>query len=159
MHHLWGLKLPHWKCMIWFINDGQEEKEMRKSVANWLESTDWQTALAGRWGDSFHWKKMGWPAGGEKAAQALENVYLNWLTVFGDLDLGALVLPNDGGGRWTGHITNDVSIIAFVELLRAGSTLEGDLFCGRYDTYTSIIHAYKYLNLCPLGTTLWEGLP
>lgn len=42
---------------------------------------------------------MGWPAGGEKAAQALENVYLNWLTVFGDLDLGALVLPNDGGGR------------------------------------------------------------
>lgn len=33
---------------------------------------DWQTALAGRQGDSFRWKEMGWPTGGEKVAQALE---------------------------------------------------------------------------------------
>lgn len=55
--------------------------------------------------------------------------YLNWLTVFGSLDLGALMLPNDGWWWGTGHIADDVSVIAFVELLRAGSTLKRDLFC------------------------------
>lgn len=54
---------------------------------------------------------------------------MNWLTVFVKLDLGALILPNDGR-RWRAdHITNDVSVVAFVELLGAGSALEGDLFC------------------------------
>lgn len=64
-----------------------------------------------------------------KAAQALEHLYLAWLTIFGNLDPGALVLPNDGGWRRADHIADYVGIIAFIKLLRGGSTLEGDLLC------------------------------
>lgn len=51
------------------------------------------------------------------------------LTVFGDLDPGALVLPDDGGRRRADHVADDVGVVALVELLRAGGGLEGDLFC------------------------------
>lgn len=40
---------------------------------------------------------MRWQNGNEKVAQAVQHFYLDWLTVFGNLDLGALMLPNDGG--------------------------------------------------------------
>ena len=72
---------------------------------------------------------MGWQAGGDEVAQNLEHLYLDWLTIFGTLDPGAFMLPNDGGWRRTNHIADYAGVIAFVELLRAGSTLEGDLFC------------------------------
>lgn len=39
------------------------------------------------------------------------------------------MLPNDGRRRRADHITDDVGVVAFVELLGAGSVLEGDLFC------------------------------
>lgn len=148
MHHLRGLKLPRWKCMVLTIDDGQEQKEMRNSVANWLES-NWQTALARRWGDC---SGMGWQAGGEKVAQALEQFHLNWLTIFFKLDLLALMFPIDGGWWWTGHIADYVSIIAFIEFLWAGSILEGDFFCRKT---RQVISAYKYL-IFQTDTLMWH---
>lgn len=57
----------------------------------WIGRQHWQGGKV----TAFIGKRWGGRAGGEKA----ENFYLNWLTVFGNLDLGALMLPNDGGGR------------------------------------------------------------
>ena len=45
------------------------------------------------------------------------------------MDLGSLVFPEDGGRRGADHITDDVSVIALLELLQARSVLEADLFC------------------------------
>lgn len=61
-----------------------------------------------------HWKKS----------------YLNWLTVFGRSDDGALMPPNDGGGRGADHVADNDGVSTFVELLRAGSALKSDPFCG-----------------------------
>lgn len=81
-------------------------------------------------------------AEGEEVAQALGHIYLDWLTVFGDLDPGAFMLPNDGGRRRADHIADNVGVVTFVELLWAGSALEGDLFCRktrhRHMHYTSL---------------------
>ncbi len=110
---------------------------------------DWKA-----WTDRQHWQEgkvtaqgvrgMRWDGRLElrKVAQALEHFYLDWLTIFGNLDLGALMLPNDSGWRWTDHIADYVSIITFIEFLWAGSILEGDLFCR--EMWQTIV--LKYLN-------------
>lgn len=69
--------------------------------------------------------------GGEKALGTF------WLTVFGQQDPGALMLPADCGRRGTDHVADDASVVAFVELLRAGGALEGDPFC------VEICHMHK----------------
>lgn len=61
-----------------------------------------------------------------------EERFSRQLTIFGELDREAFVFPNDGGRRRTDDVTDDVGVVAFVELLRAWSVLEGDFLCGRY---------------------------
>lgn len=72
---------------------------------------------------------MGWENGNEKVVQALEHFYFDQLTVFGNLDPGALVLPNDGGWRRADHVADDISIVTFVELLWARGVFECNFFC------------------------------
>lgn len=71
-----------------------------------------------------------------------EGRCLRQLTIFGELDREAFVFPNDGG-RWrTDDVTDDVGVVAFIELLRAWSVLEGDFLCGRYhmDAYYTLVN-------------------
>lgn len=69
------------------------------------------------------------------------------LTIFGELNREAFVFPNDGGRRRTDDVTDDVSVVAFIELLWAWSVLEGDFLCGRYhmDAYYTLV---KILCVC-----------
>lgn len=71
-----------------------------------------------------------------------EGRCLRQLTIFGELDREAFVFPNDGGRRRTDDVTDDVGVVAFIELLRAWSVLEGDFLCGRYhmDAYYTLVN-------------------
>lgn len=61
----------------------------------------------------------------------LEPFHLEPLTVLLRLDLGAFVLPHDHGRWGARNLAHDVGVVAFIELLRARSFLEGDLLCGQ----------------------------
>lgn len=115
---------------------------------------DWKA-----WTGKQHWqagkvaahrvKKMEWKGRLDVRKQLSSGVFfplffffLNRLTIFGRLDLGALVLPNNSGWWWTDNITDYVSILTLDELLRVGSTLERDLFCGGMD----ILHIFICIN-------------
>lgn len=68
------------------------------------------------------------------------------LTVFGVLDDEAFIFPNDGGRRRTDDVTDDVRFFAFVELLRAGGVLEGDLLCRRQNRDVSSLLTFPRLS-------------
>lgn len=75
------------------------------------------------------------------------GLLFNLLTIFGRLDPGAFVLPKNGWWWRTDNITNYVSVVALVEFLQSGRSLECDFFCReRYTTFLSDIctnHRYR----------------
>lgn len=119
------------KFFTFFIDNRRGERETQRRVENWLESMNWQAVMAWRRGDCSG-SQEDWAerrAGGEKAALVLKQFCSKRLTIFGGLEFGALVLPNDGGRRRADHVADDVGVVALVELLWTRRTLEGDLFC------------------------------
>ena len=67
--------------------------------------------------------------GGGTEQPTLTRRLVNPLTIFGDLDLGSFVFPDDAGGRRADHVTDNVGIVALVELLRGRGAVEGNLLC------------------------------
>lgn len=114
--------VPKWQAGGEGEEDEGGQTEWRARLGRQHRQQGEATALSRkRWGGRLemrkeckHWKKS----------------YLNGLTVFGRLDDGALMPPDDGGGRGADHVADNDGVPSFVELLRGGSALKSDFFCG-----------------------------
>lgn len=131
MNHLRPETTSCWKRSAFFIDAERgegEEEECWKLIWKHELAVGVCGEVRRPLGDSG-W--LGWRGGLEVGKQVKHGrkFYFNRLTIFGTLDPGALVLPNDGGGRRTDDVTHNVGIITLVELLRTGRITEADLLC------------------------------